>query len=76
MTTTELLRPLPSSLRVQVHPHTDGDVVSVVIVDAATGDQFIVALDPATAHQLGADLTEATTSDAIAAEADRLRRLP
>ncbi|MHA3019528.1 hypothetical protein ACXPWS_04565 [Mycobacterium sp. BMJ-28] len=68
-----LLQPLPSSLGVALHPHVNGDVISIALVDAATGTRHLVVIDPATAHQLGADLTEATTSPAVQAQADAIR---
>lgn len=73
MDDVNLLRPVPASLRVQVHPHTEGDVVSVVMVDAATGHRHLLATDPDTAYRFGLDLIEATTSETVAAEADRIR---
>ncbi|WP_199255613.1 hypothetical protein [Mycolicibacterium mengxianglii] len=69
-----LLRPLPSALGVQVHPHADGDVVSIVWVDM-NGGRYLLATDPDTAHQLGTDLLTATTDPDIAAQADQLRDL-
>lgn len=67
-----LLRPYTTSVTVNVHPHRDGDVVSVQWVDA-NGHRYLMALEPEAAHNLGADLTEATTSEAIAAQADSMR---
>lgn len=65
-----LLRPYPSSVGVQVHPHVGGDVVSEAFIDAATGKRYLIARTAATACQLGADLLKATTDPDIAAEAD------
>ncbi|MDX1873991.1 hypothetical protein SBI67_17860 [Mycolicibacterium sp. 120266] len=72
-TEVTLLRPFPTSIGVQVHPHVDGDVVSVVMLDAATTARYIIAMDPDTAHQLSRDLHEATTSPAVAAQANAIR---
>lgn len=73
MDDVKLLRPLPSSVGVQVHPHMNGDVVSIVFVDAATGTRHLLIADPETAHQIGQDLTTATTDPDIAEQADRVR---
>lgn len=67
------LYPYPDSVGVQVHPHTAGDVVSEVFIDAATGRRYIIVRTPATAWQLGTDLIEATTDPDVAAEADAVR---
>lgn len=67
------LRPYPDSIGVQVHPHVDGDVVSEVFVDAATGQRVMILRQPSAAYQLGKDLLEATTDPRIAAEADAVR---
>lgn len=75
MTTTDnvhLLRPVPSSLGVSVHPHPGGDVISVQWVDT-NGHRYLMATDPATAHQIGLGLIEATTSETVAAQADTIR---
>ncbi|MCB0934362.1 MAG: hypothetical protein KDB71_21090 [Mycobacterium sp.] len=69
----DLVRPLPDSIAVAVHPHKCGDVVSISMVDAATGARRMLVTDPATAHQLATDLLTATTDPDIAAEADRVR---
>lgn len=76
MTTADpvtLLRPYPDSVGVQVHPHVDGDVVSEVFVDAATGGRYIILRQPSAAMRLGEDLLEATTDPGIAAQADAVR---
>jgi hypothetical protein len=68
-----LLRPYPNSVGVVVHPHPDGDVLSEVFIDAATGQRVIILRDPATANRIGEDLVMATTDADIAAEAERIR---
>ena len=68
-----LLRPYPESVGVQIHPHPEGDVVSELFIDAATGERVIILRDPATAHRLGEDMLVATTDPDLAAEADRVR---
>lgn len=76
MTTTDpvtMLRPYPDSVGIQVHPHVDGDVVSEVFVDAATGGRYIILRQPSSALRLGKDLLEATTDPGIAAQADAVR---
>ncbi|WP_155726842.1 hypothetical protein [Mycobacterium avium] len=68
-----MLRPYPDSVGVQVHPHVDGDVVSEVFVDAATGGRYIILRQPSAALRLGEDLLEATTDPEIARQADAVR---
>ncbi len=68
-----MLRPLPSSVGVQVHPGNDHDLVSIVMVDAATGRRHLLLTDPDTALYLGDNLVHACTDPEVAAQADRLR---
>ncbi|MBS1696377.1 MAG: hypothetical protein JST91_29680 [Actinobacteria bacterium] len=69
----QLHRPWSESIRVSVHPDREGDVVSVAWTDAATGQYHVLALEPESAYLLGRSLLTATTSDEIAAQADKMR---
>lgn len=73
MSDDHLHRPWSESIRVSVHPHVDGDVVSIAWTDAATGQYHVLALEPADAYLLGRSLLTATTDDGVAAQADEMR---
>lgn len=70
-----LLRPYSTPVGVFVHPHNDGDVVSVQWVDA-NGHRYLLALEPEAAHQIGQDLLTATTDPDIGERADHIRNRP